>query len=122
MSTTARGVGGGGGQKTKNSTNHEWGSISKAMDRMAQSLESGASGGESAMMISMLSNQMQQAAQNMSMQQSMFHQQMQMQLAAIDKCAETSKKYLCQIAKLLAKEKKRKKGGSDDEDDTSDDD
>ena len=65
---------------------------------------------------------MQQTAQNMSMQQSMFHQQMQTQLAMIEKRAETSEKYLRQIAKSLAKNKKRKKGGSDDEDDTSDDD
>ncbi len=50
----------------------------------------------------------------------MFHQQMQMQMqmqmqtAVIDKRAETSEKYLCQIAKSLAKNKKRKKGRSDD--------
>ena len=74
------------------------------------------------MMISMLSNQMQQTVQNMFMQQSHFHQQMQMQLASIEKRAEMSEKYLRQIAKSLAKNKKRKKGGSDDEDDTSDDD
>ena len=74
------------------------------------------------MMISMLLNQMQQIAQNMSMQQSHFHQQMQMQLASIEKRAEMSEKYLRQIVKSLAKNKKRKKGGSDDEDDTSDDD
>ena len=122
MSTMASGVGGGGGQKTKNSTNREWGSISKAMDRMAQLLESGGGGGGESMMISMLSNQMHQTAQNMSMQQSHFHQQMQMQLASIEKRAEMSKKYLRQIEKSLAKNKKRKKGGSDDEDDTSDDD
>jgi hypothetical protein len=73
-------------------------------------------------MISMLSNQMQQTAQNMSMQQSHFHQQMQMQLAVIDKRAEMSEKCLRQIAKSLAKNKKHKKGGSDDEEDTSDDD
>ncbi len=36
--------GGGSGGKTKNSTNREQGSISKAMDRMAQSLESGGGG------------------------------------------------------------------------------
>ena len=74
------------------------------------------------MMISMLSNQMQQTSQNMSMQQTIFQQQMQMQLASIEKRAEMSEKYLRQIAKSLAKNKKRKKGGSDDEDDTSDDD
>jgi hypothetical protein len=47
---------------------------------------------------------------------------MQMQLAAIDKCAETCKKNLHQIARSLAKNKKCMKGGSDDEEDTSDDD
>ncbi len=36
--------GGGSGGKTKKSTNPKWGSISKAMDRMAQSLESGGGG------------------------------------------------------------------------------
>jgi hypothetical protein len=47
------------------------------MDRMAQSLESvGRGGGESMTMISMLLNQMLQTLQNMSMQQSMFYQQM----------------------------------------------
>ncbi len=37
-------VGGRGGDKTKNSTNHEWGSISKAMDRMVESIASGGGG------------------------------------------------------------------------------
>jgi hypothetical protein len=68
-------------------------------------------------MISKLSNQMQQTVQNMSMQQSHFHQQMQMQLAKIDKHAEMSEKYLHQIAKSLAKNKKRR---TDDEEDTPD--
>jgi hypothetical protein len=44
MSSTASCVGGVGGQKTKNLTDRERGSISKAMDRMAQSLESGGGG------------------------------------------------------------------------------
>ena len=35
---------GGGGEKTKNSTNRERGTISKAMDRMAESIESGGGG------------------------------------------------------------------------------
>jgi hypothetical protein len=39
-------VGGQGGGKTKNSTNREQGLISKAMDRMAESIESGGGGGE----------------------------------------------------------------------------
>ncbi len=73
-------------------------------------------------MLSMLTNQMQQTAQNFSMQQMMFQQQMQMQFAAIDKRAEPSEKYLCQIAKSLAKNKKGKKGGSDDDKESSDDD
>jgi hypothetical protein len=111
MSTTASSVGGGGGQKTKNSTNRERGSISKAMDRMAQSLESGGGGGGESMMISMLSNQMQQTAQNMSMQQSHFHQQMQMQLASTDKRAEMSEKYLCQITKCLLRIKSVRRAG-----------
>jgi hypothetical protein len=36
--------GGRGGEKTKNSTNRERGSISKVMDRMAESIESGGGG------------------------------------------------------------------------------
>ncbi len=44
MSNATGGGGGGGGQKTKNLTNREWGSISKPMNRMAQSLESGGRG------------------------------------------------------------------------------
>ena len=40
------GGGRGGGEKTKNSTNRERGSISKAMDRMAESIESGGGGGQ----------------------------------------------------------------------------
>jgi hypothetical protein len=71
--TMASAVGGGGGQKTKNSTNCERRSISKMMDRMAQSLEScGGGGGEESFMLFMLSNQMQQTAQDFSMQQTMF--------------------------------------------------
>jgi hypothetical protein len=45
---------------------------------------------------------------------------MQIQMAAMEKRAETSEKYLCQIAKTIGR-KKRKRGG-DDEDDSSDDD
>jgi hypothetical protein len=64
--------GDGSGGKAKNSTNRERGSISKAMDRMAQSLESGGGGSESNMMMLMLPMQMQQTAQQLSMQQQMF--------------------------------------------------
>ncbi len=45
--------------KTKNSTNQERGSISKALDRIAQSLKSGGGGSESNMMMLMLLMQMQ---------------------------------------------------------------
>jgi len=68
----------------------------------------------------MLSNQMQQSAQNSSMQQQMFHQQMQAQLTTMDKRVENTKKYLCRIVKSLSKmNKKQKKGDSDDEDDNN---
>ena len=116
------GGGRGGGEKTKNSTNRERGSISKAMDRMAESIESGGEGDSgSNMMISMLSMQMQQQTQQFSMQQQMFQQQMQMQMAAMEKRAETSEKYLRRIAKTIGRNK-RKRGGNDDEDDSSPDD
>jgi hypothetical protein len=44
-----------GGEKIKNSTNRDRGSISKAMDRVAESIESGGGDSGSNMMISMLS-------------------------------------------------------------------
>jgi hypothetical protein len=115
--------GGRGGEKTKNSTNRERGSISKAMHRMAESIETGGGGGASGcnMMISMLSMQMQQQTQQFSMQQQMFQQQMQMQMAAMEKRAETSEKYLRRIAKTIG-HNKRKRGGDDDEDDSTEDD
>jgi hypothetical protein len=52
----------------KNSTNHKWGSISKALDRIAQSLESRRRGSESNMMMLMLLMHMQQTAQQIQMQ------------------------------------------------------
>jgi hypothetical protein len=42
-------------------------------------------------------------------------------MAAMEKRAETSEKYLCQIVKTIRCHK-RKRGGDDDKDDTSDDD
>jgi hypothetical protein len=45
LSSNISSRGGRGGEKTKNSTNRERGSISKAMDRMAESIESGGVGG-----------------------------------------------------------------------------
>ena len=55
------------------------------------------------------------------MHQQMFQQQMQIQMAVMEKYAETSEKYLCRIAKTNGC-KKRKRGSDDDEDDSSDDD
>ncbi len=52
-------------------------------------------------MISMLSMQMKQQTQQFSMHQQMFQQQMQIQMAAMEKRAETSEKYLCWIAKTI---------------------
>ncbi len=56
----------------------------------------------------------------LSMQQQMFQQQMQMQMAAMEKHADTSKKYLWQIAKsMTSHNNKRKRGRTDEEDDDS---
>jgi proteasome assembly chaperone (PAC2) family protein len=55
------------------------------------------------------------------MHQQMFQQQMQMQMAAMEKRAETSEKYLRRIAKTIG-HNKRKRGGYDDEDNRTDDD
>jgi len=111
--------GGEGGQKTKNSTNRDRVSLSKSIQRVAESLETAGGGGESGMMVSMLSMQMQQQAQQFSMQQQMFQQQMQMQIAAIERRAEVNEKYLRRIAKAVSK---RKRGESDDDDGSSGDD
>jgi hypothetical protein len=61
-----------GGRKDKKFTYREWESISKAMDRVAESIESGGGDSGSNMMISMLSMQMQQQTQQFSMHQQMF--------------------------------------------------
>ena len=50
----------------------------------------------------------------------MFQQQMQIQMAAMEKRVETSEKYLHRIAKMIGRNK-HKRGGDDDEVDTSDD-
>ena len=72
--------GGGGSKKLKNSTNPERGSISKVIDRMAESIVTGGASEDSGMM-TMLSNQMNQQ----SMQQQMFQQSLKMQMAALEK-------------------------------------
>ena len=96
-------------------------SLSKSIQRVAESLETaGGGGGESGMMVSMLSMQMQQQAQQFSMQQQMFQQQMQMQMAAIERRAEVNEKYLRRIAKAVGN--KRKRGESDEDDGSSGDD
>jgi hypothetical protein len=90
--------------KTKNSNNHKQGSISKALDRIAQSLESGRGGSESNMMMLMPLMQMQQMAQ-----------QIQMHMTAMERRADTHKKYLWQITmSLTSHNNKRKRGGTDD--------
>ena len=61
---------GGGSEKSKNSTNRERGAISKAIDRMAESLATGGASEDSGMMTMLLSNQMNQQA----MQHQMFQQ------------------------------------------------
>jgi hypothetical protein len=58
------------------------------------------------------------------MLQQIFLQQMQMQMSAMQKHADTSKKYLWQIANIMtAHNNKRKRNGIDEEDnDSSNDD
>jgi hypothetical protein len=88
--------------KTKNSTNHKRGSISKALDRIVQSLESGRGGSESNMMMLMLLMQMQQTAQ-----------QIQMQMSAMERGVDTRKKYLLQITTSLTSHNNKRKRGQD---------
>ncbi len=79
---------------------------------------------ESNMRMLMLSIQMQQTAQQISMQQQIFLQQMQMHMYAMEKRTDTSKKYLWQIAKSMTTHNtKHKRDGTDEEDnDRSNDD
>jgi hypothetical protein len=68
----------------------------------------------------MLSMQMQQMAQQILMQQQIFLQQMQMHMSAMEKHADTSKKYLWQIANFMTTHNnKRKRDGIDEEDNDS---
>jgi hypothetical protein len=115
--------GGEGGQKSKNSTNRDRVSLSKSIQRVADSLETAGGGGESGMMVSMMSMQMQNMQQQFSMQQQMFQQHLQMQMAAIERRAETSERYLRRIAKAVGdRNNKRKRGGSDNDDESDEDD
>ncbi len=75
---------------------------------------------ESSMRMLMLSMQMQQTAQQISMQQQMFLQQMQMQMSAMEKHADTSKKYLRRITNFMnIHDSKHKRDGIDEEDNGS---
>ena len=87
MYGSGEGSGFGNRGKIKKFTNREHGSISKAIDRMAESLDGGSVERDSwsSMMILMSLMQMQQQSQNFAMQQQMFQQQMQMQMAAMEK-------------------------------------
>jgi hypothetical protein len=109
---------GGVGNKTKKSTNRKWGSLSKAIHKMADSIDNAGGGwGE--------------AGSNMMISQSMFQQQIQMQLFqwqmmmqmnAMEKRAEYSEKYLRQIAKAMVRRGGRdkcKKDGSDSDEEES---
>lgn len=87
-----------------NLTNQVRGLISKAIARMAESIENGSSGGHSGMMV-MLPMQMNQQA----MQQQMFQQSIKMQMNALGKRARMSKKYLRHIAKHIGGGGKRRK-------------
>ncbi len=79
---------------------------------------------ESNMRMLMLSMQMQQTAQQISMQQQIFLQQMQMHVSAMENYADTSKKYLWWIANFMTTHiNKHKRDRIDEEDnDSSNDD
>jgi hypothetical protein len=94
---------------TKNSANHERGSIAKALDRIVQSLKSGRGGSKSNMMMLMLLMQMQQTAQ-----------QIQMHMSAMEKHGDTRENYLWQITTSLTSHNyKHKRSRTDDEDNDS---
>ncbi len=75
---------------------------------------------ESNMRILMLLMQMQQTAQKISMQQQTFLQQMQLHMSAMEKHADTRKKYLWRIVNFMTiHNSKRKRDGIDEEDNDS---
>ena len=124
------------GGKTKNSTNHERGSVAKSIEKMSDSMTvniaslarsvGGGGDGEAVMpALSMLSMQMmqqsqmaQQAQQQQQQQFQFFHQSMQMQMATMQHQSEESLKYLKIIAKMTNKSNKKRKD-VDSEGDTS---
>ena len=80
---------GGGRGNSKNSTNHERGSISKVINRMAESIVTGGASEEISMM-TMLSNQINQQ----SMQQQMFQHSLKMQMDALEKKGDMREVYI----------------------------
>ena len=86
--------------------------LSKAIDKMADSLDNAGGGWGEAGSNMMISQQMFQ--QQMQMQ--LFQQQMMMQMNAMEKRAENSEKYLRRIVKAMVRcggRDKRKRDGSD---------
>jgi hypothetical protein len=79
---------------------------------------------DSNMRMLMLLMQMQQMAQQISMQHQIFLQQMQMQMSAMEKHTDTSEKYLQRIANFMTTHNnKHKRNGIDEEvNDSSNDD
>ena len=75
---------------------------------------------ESNMRMLMLSMQMQQTIQQISMQQQIFLQQMQMHMSAMKKHTDTSKKYFWRVANFMTTHNnKRKRDGIDEKDNDS---
>jgi hypothetical protein len=96
----------------KNSTNSERGSISKAINKIAESVITGGAS-EASDMMTMLSNQMNQQ----SMQQQMFQQSLKMQMDELEKKGDMTNKYLRCIVQSISgggckRKKKRSKGSS----------
>ncbi len=77
---------------------------------MAESIEIGCLVGESGGMMTMLSNQMNPQA----LQQQMFQQSFKMQMDALEKHAQMSKKYLRRIARNIGGGGKKHKRDKDD--------
>jgi hypothetical protein len=108
----------GGGNKTKNLTNRKRGLLSKAIYKMADSIDNAGGGWGEAESNMMISQQMFQ--QQMQMQ--LFQQQMKMQMNTMEKRVENSEKYLCRIAKAMVRRgrcDKRKRDGSDSDEEES---
>jgi hypothetical protein len=92
-----------------------------AIDRMAESIETGASGSKSGMIL-MLSNQINQHP----MHQQMYQQSMKMQMETLEKKGDLTNKYLHRIARNIGgggkRTKKYKRGSSSSSSSSSKDD